>query len=350
MPDHLLSLTLEEIRLWLHEQEQPAYRADQIVDWVYQKRVADFSRMVNLPRSLQQCLAEKFVLNRAELMDCMLSDDGTCKLLLRWSTGELTETVMIPDKNRITVCVSSQLGCPVRCAFCASGLNGLERSLQAGEIVEQLLWVARQLEPDQRISNVVVMGMGEPLANYDNVIKAMKIINAPWSLGIGARHITISSVGLPDRIRKLAHEPLQLTLAISLHSGDEAVRKEIIPWANRTSTQELFQAIDYFYQKTHREVTLEYILLDGINNSSVDAKKLASLARKSRCNVNLIHYNEVSELPFKRASSESTQAFKQWLIRLGINAHIRPSRGRDIEAACGQLRRKFLNLEKKNNV
>lgn len=340
MNNHLFDFTLETLQQWLTENGHPAYRAGQIFKWVYQQRVSRFEDMGNLPAPLRQDLSQAFDLYRSELQNYSESQDGTCKLLLRWPDGQTTETVMIPDKKRITVCISSQVGCPVRCAFCASGLNGLERSLHSGEMVEQLLWVTRRLDLDQRVSNIVVMGMGEPLANYDNVICALKTLNAPWSLGIGARRMTVSSVGLPDRIRKLADEPLQLTLAISLHSSDETVRQSIIPWANRTTTQELFEAIDYFYQKTHREVTLEYIILDGVNNSSVDAKKLASLARRSRCNVNLINYNEVSELPFKRASSESTQEFKQWLINLGVNAHIRPSRGRDIDAACGQLRRR----------
>jgi len=345
MRNHLLDLNPQELKQWLTDHNHSAYRADQIFQWLYQQRVKRWKEMANLPAPLQQELAQAFFLYRAELQNTSQSKDGTCKLLLRWPDGQTTETVMIPDKKRVTVCVSSQVGCPVRCAFCASGLDGLERSLHSGEIVEQLLWVARRLDPDQRISNVVFMGMGEPLANYDHVIRAVKIINAPWALGIGARHITISSVGLPERIRKLAHEPLQFTLAISLHSGDEAVRQSLIPWVKRTTTDELFEAINYFYQQTHREVTLEYIILDGINNLIDDAEKLTHWAKQSRCNVNLIHYNEVSDLPFKRASAQSTQQFKQWLVSRGINAHIRPSRGRDIDAACGQLRRRIENNE-----
>jgi len=342
MKTHFLSLTPEEVVEWLQQQDQPTFRVDQIFQWAYGQGVDSWQAMTNLPRDLIEKLESCFELRTAQLQTVTQSSDETLKILLAWPDGKLTETVMIPEKKRRTVCVSSQIGCPVKCTFCASGLNGLERSLHVGEIVEQLLWIKQHLPETERISNVVMMGMGEPLANYTHVLAAVKIMNASWGLGIGARHITISSIGLPDRIRKLAHEPLQFTLAISLHAGDEEVRKEIIPWAERTTTDELFDAIDYFYQHTHREVTLEYIILDGINNSQRDADLLARWAKRSRCNVNLINYNEVESLPYKRASSQSTQAFKERLSKRGVNAHIRPSRGRDIDAACGQLRRRFL--------
>jgi 23S rRNA (adenine2503-C2)-methyltransferase len=342
MKTHLLSQSKEDLAIWMQEHGQPAFRVDQVLQWVYGRGVDQWQAMTNLPEELKARLEQSFELRSAQLQKMSESADDTLKILLRWPDGKLTETVMIPEMKRRTVCVSSQVGCPVKCKFCASGLNGLERSLHAGEIVEQLLWVKQQLPEGERISNVVMMGMGEPLANYNHVLAAVKIMNAGWGLGVGARHITISSVGLPDRIRKLAHEPLQFTLAISLHAGDEEVRKEIIPWAQRTTTEELFEAIDYFFQHTRREVTLEYIMLDKVNNSHRDADLLAHWAKRSRCNVNLIHYNEVENLPYKRASSQSAQAFKDRLSKRGVNVHIRPSRGRDIDAACGQLRQQYL--------
>ncbi len=342
MKQHLLNFHLSEFQALLESAGFPGYRGEQIFKWIFHQGAESIDAMSNLPKSLRNYLTDHFSLYTASLVKVTESEDGTLKVLLKWPDEKMTETVMIPDRNRMTVCVSSQVGCPVKCKFCASGLEGLERSLKTGEIVEQLLWIKRQLNPEERISNVVMMGMGEPLANYQQMIKAVKTMNAPWGLGIGARHITVSSVGLVDRIKQLADEPLQLTLAISLHAGNEEVRQDIIPWASRTSTKELFEAIDYFYQKTHREVTLEYIMLDGVNNSKEDADKLAYWSKRSRCNVNLINYNEVDGLPYKRANTDHAKQFKNWLIDKGVNAHIRPSRGRDVDAACGQLRRRYV--------
>ncbi len=340
---HILDFDRAELQAWFRDQGLPAYRADQVLQWVYEHGVTDPAAMSNLPADLRGMLQERLCLLQGKTERVSRSSDGTTKILIRWPDDALTEVVMIPEKERRTVCVSSQVGCPVGCRFCASGLEGLQRSLRAGEIVEQLFWVRANLPPGERISNIVMMGMGEPLANYQNVLKAVHMFNAEWGFGIGARHITVSTVGLPERIRRLAHEPLQVTLAVSLHAGNEEVRKEIIPWAQRTTTEELFEAIHYFYEQTHREVTLEYILLDDVNTSDADADLLARWARRTRCNVNLINYNEVPDLPYRRASSDKARAFKQRLARKGINAHIRPSRGRDIDAACGQLRRRQLH-------
>ena len=339
---HILDWGPGELAAWCQQRNIPSYRAEQVLQWIYQKNVFEFGAMSNLPADLKVLLNDEFLILSGQQARQSTSDDDTLKILTRWSDENLTETVMIPEKTRRTVCVSSQVGCPVGCTFCASGMEGLTRSLKPGEMVEQVLRIQALLGPDHRVGNIVMMGMGEPLANYQHVLTAVRTFNASWAFGIGARQITISTVGLPDRIRKLAHEELQFTLAVSLHAGNESVRQQIIPWAQRTSTEELFSAIDYFYDQTHREVTLEYILLDGVNTSDQDADKLAYWARQSRCNVNLINYNEVAELPFKRLSADGARAFKNRLRRRGINAHLRPSRGRDIDAACGQLRRRHL--------
>ena len=340
MKAYLLDLSLDQLQDWLTYRELPAYRAEQIIQWVYHHRAESWQAMTNLPSQLRDQLADSFELYQADLHKVSLSEDGTQKLLLRWPDQSLTETVRICDGKRQTVCISSQVGCAVGCTFCASGMEGLERSLTAGQIIEQALWVQRQLTPEGRISNIVMMGMGEPLANYRHVLNAVKTFNAVWGLNIGARHITISTIGLPEKIRKLAHEPFQFTLAVSLHAGDEKLRQELIPWAKRIPTKELFDAIDYFYRQTHREVTLEYVLLDGVNASRADADQLAYWSRQSRCNVNLINYNEVAELPYQRVPAQAAGAFLQWLKAAGVNAHLRPSRGREIDAACGQLRRR----------
>jgi len=341
--ENILGYSQEELAAWAKSHSYPAYRVKQIQEWVYRQHVDTWERAGNLPRGLREDLSRDFLLRQGVLQEVIECDDQTKKLLLCWQDGALTETVYIPEAERRTVCVSTQVGCPVQCAFCASGLTGLERSLEAGEIVEQLFWVQEQMEPGQRISHVVIMGMGEPLANYENTLRAIRILNAEWGLGIGARHITVSTVGLPSAIRKLAQEPMQITLAVSLHAATDALREQLIPWAVKFKLKELFAAIDFYYQQTHREVTLEYILLAGVNASLRDADELARWAKRSRCNVNLINYNEVAQTGFQPAMPETVQAFMRRLADQGVNVHLRKSRGRSIDAACGQLRRRKMD-------
>ncbi|MBN2375586.1 MAG: 23S rRNA (adenine(2503)-C(2))-methyltransferase RlmN [Sedimentisphaerales bacterium] len=343
---NILGLTRQQLKDSLSEHGHPSYRADQILEWIYQRRVLDFAEMSNLSKTLRAELGENFTLGSSVVQDVQRCPDETTKFLLRWPDNALTETVLIPDVSRNTVCVSSQVGCAVGCAFCASGLDGLKRSLSAAEIVEQVMRAQAELPETQRVSNVVVMGMGEPLANYDSVIRAVSIINAEWSLNIGARHITVSTIGIPKMIRKLAHEKLQITLAVSLHAGDDQLRKKLVPWSDKFTLPQIFAAIDYYYEKTHREVTLEYILLEGVNCSPADADKLARLAQGSRCNVNLINYNPVAETGFEPASRQTVLAFQQRLQSRGVNVHLRKSRGQQIDAACGQLRRRSQSATK----
>ncbi|MBN1342636.1 MAG: 23S rRNA (adenine(2503)-C(2))-methyltransferase RlmN [Phycisphaerae bacterium] len=315
------------------------FRVDQILGWVYRRRARSFDEMTNLSKTLRLQLAERFDLYTSEIERRQTSTDGTFKLLLRWPDGATSECVMIPQDTRRAVCVSTQVGCPVGCAFCASGLDGLERSLTSGEIVEQAMQTYLQLPEDQPLTHVVFMGIGEPLANYDATVSAVRTLNADWGLNIGARRITISTVGLPRQIRRLAEEGLQVGLAISLHAPNDELRREIIPWAERTSIDDLVEAGRHYFDRTGREVTLEYVLLGELNDRPAHAKQLAAVARGMRCNVNLIRYNGVSDLPYRRPGSEATHAFLEVLRKAGVNAHIRASRGMDIEAACGQLRR-----------
>jgi 23S rRNA (adenine2503-C2)-methyltransferase len=248
-----------------------------------------------------------------------------------------TECVMIPSESRKTACVSSQVGCPVGCRFCASGIGGLDGNLSAGQIVEQVHRLG-QLEGVKRITNIVFMGMGEPLANFANVTNAIRTINALWGLGISARKITISTVGLPAAIRKLVDFELPVTLALSLHAPNDEIRKQLIPWADYATIDELLDACDEYFHKTGREITLEYLLLRHVNDRPEHARELADLARSLRANVNLIRYNEVKGLPFDRPTSEDVRKFQAILKERHVNTHIRASRGRDIAAACGQLR------------
>ncbi|MBL0922295.1 MAG: 23S rRNA (adenine(2503)-C(2))-methyltransferase RlmN [Phycisphaerales bacterium] len=342
------------------------FRADQVLDWVYAKGVADPAQMSNLSKRDREVLAAEMTFLSADVVRHQLATDGTQKLLLEWrdpgappATGlglpilsggaagdpsRQTECVMIPSEERRTVCVSSQVGCPVGCRFCASGMGGLDGSLSAGRIVEQV-WRMARLEGVGRVSNVVFMGMGEPLANFAAVMHAVRTLAAPWGMGISARKITISTVGLPQAIERLANEmDLPVTLALSLHAPNDEVRRRLIPWAEFTTVDELLGACAAWFKKTGREITLEYTLLRGVNDRPEQARELVDVVRRmheeagGRANVNLIRYNEVEGVPFERPRSEDVAKFQEILRAGGVNAHIRASRGRDIAAACGQLR------------
>ena len=319
----------------------PRFRAQQVREWVYGKLVADPSHMTNLSKRDREVLAERVNFATAAVTTCQRSTDGTQKLLLTWPDGANAETVMIPDADRRTACVSSQVGCPVGCTFCASGLNGVKGNLSAAQIVEQIFQLNVILRPQgERISNVVFMGMGEPMANYANVMEAVRVLHDPKCFNIGARRITISTVGVPPKMRQLAEEELPLNLAISLHAPNEPLRKQLIPWAEHFALPEILDAARFYFEKTGREITLEYILLSGVNDRPEHARELAKVCKTLRANVNLIRYNEVESLPYLRPKGEDVVRFQEILRTAGVNAHVRKSRGRDIDAACGQLRRK----------
>ncbi|MGF1633837.1 MAG: 23S rRNA (adenine(2503)-C(2))-methyltransferase RlmN [Phycisphaerae bacterium] len=320
---------------------QPAFRAKQVLDWLWAKRIADPARMTNLPPALRESLGQMLDVSRGTVVSEQHSADGTIKLLIRWPGNDAeAETVMIPDGPRRTACVSSQVGCPVGCRFCASGVNGVKGNLDAGQIVEQIFALDEILaKRGEKITNVVFMGMGEPLANYANVTRAIRVMNHPKCLNLGARRLTVSTVGVPSRIRELADEEIQLNLAFSLHAPNEPLRRELIPWADHFALHDILEAARYYFHRTGREITLEYILLAGVNDRPEHARELAELCRTLRANVNLLRYNEVEGLPFKRPDGDDVMAFQNVLREAGVNAHVRKSRGRDIDAACGQLRR-----------
>jgi len=363
-PRELESLVVDKLGL-------PKFRAQQLREWVYVKGVVDPQEMTNLSRLDRAKINENIEFVRAVITSHQISSDGTHKLLLTWPDGSNAETVMIPDADRRTACVSSQVGCPVGCRFCASGVGGVKGNLSAGQIVEQVVQLnrvmlaesGRSLQKSQRpdaptpvsasvrratssapavrlINHIVFMGMGEPLANYASVMKAVRILHDPGALNISARKITISTVGVPKRMRDLAEEELPLNLAISLHAPEEGLRKALIPWAEHFSLDEILDAARYYFDKTGREITLEYILLSGVNDQAQHARALANLCKTLRANVNLIRYNEVETLPFSRPKSEDVMVFQDVLRANGVNAHVRKSRGRDIDAACGQLRKR----------
>lgn len=383
--DHIFHHTPETLGAWFTRRGLPVFRAKQVLEWVYRKGVVDPAAMSNLSKRDREMLAAEMTFLSGDTLAHQVASDGTRKLLVEWGDwgggdgaagrpgdeggkghslrvlggvagshpDRQTECVMIPSEDptkvRRTACISSQVGCPVGCKFCASGLGGLDGNLTAGRIVEQV-WRLNRLLADEaghevftdgtpRISNIVFMGMGEPLANFANVVHAVRTIAAPWGVGISARKITISTVGMPRAIERLAEQlELPVTLALSLHAPNDELRRELIPWAEYTSIPELLRACTAWFRKTGREITLEYILLGGVNDLPEHAQQLAGVAKSLRANINLIRYNEVEPLPFKRPGTRDVLEFQRILQARGVNAHIRASRGRDIAAACGQLR------------
>jgi len=314
----------------------------QVPKWIWERGVVRPEAMTDLSKSQRTWLEERFVGPEGEVVADRLATDGTRKLLLAWPErdprGEplATECVMIPAERRRTACISSQVGCPVGCRFCASGL-GFDGNLSTARIVEQVHRLGR-LEGVGRISHVVFMGMGEPLANLAATTEAIRILNAPWGAGISARRITVSTVGVPSAIRRFARFELPVGLALSLHAPNDELRRRIIPWAEFASIDEILDACREWFARSGREITLEYLLLGGFNDRPEHARELASVAKRLRSNVNLIRWNEVRGMPFDRPATAAVHEFQTILRERGVNTHIRASRGRDIAAACGQLR------------
>ncbi len=344
----MTSLTREELAARFSANGQPGFRANQLLDWVYRKRARAFDTMTDLPAALRADLARQFSLGTIETVRRLGSNDTTQKFLFRLADGQLIETVMIPASpalygeasDRRTLCISTQVGCAYGCKFCASGLNGWTRNLQAGEIVEQILR-AEEIS-GERVNNLVFMGMGEPLANYDNLLRAIGIINAPWGVGLGARHITVSTSGLAPQIHRLADQPLQIRLAISLHGATDEVRARIMPVNKKYPLAVLLEACRYYHERKKQKLTFEYILIDGINDTEEQARALAGLAAGLEAKVNLIPYNTVEGLDWSRPPLARQQAFQGVLRSRGVSATLRREKGHDIDAACGQLRRQTL--------
>lgn len=338
------SLTLAELESKFRDLGQPAYRARQVMDWLYTKRVKSFAAMTNVSAVLREQLDASFGFDELELVRKTGSDDTTQKFLFKLADGSLIETVLIPaspalygeGSDRRTICISSQVGCAYGCKFCASGLDGFSRNLHPGEIVDQFLRVEEL--SGERINNAVFMGMGEPLANYDNFMRAVTILNAPWGIGLGARHMTVSTSGLAPMIRKLAEQPLQIRLAISLHGATDEVRQKIMPVNRKYPLGELLDACAYYRDRKSQRLTFEFILIDGVNDSLDQARALAKLARDLEAKINCIPYNAVEGLPWKRPSMGRQDAFMEVLERAGADATLRREKGHDIDAACGQLR------------
>ena len=339
----ITGVLLEELREFVLRRNAPAYRTKQITDWLYRKRVSSFEEMTDLPQELRAQLAAEFELSDPDVVRVLGSHDTTQKFLFRLRDGNLIESVLIPaspalygqPSDRRTICVSSQVGCAYGCKFCASGLEGWTRNLDAGEIVQQL--TAVEEKSGEKIDNVVFMGMGEPLANLKNILRAIRIINAPWGLGIGARHLTVSTSGLAPQIRELAAEPTQFRLALSLHGATDEVRSQIMPINRKYPLKVLLEACDYYVRKKRR-IMIEYILIAHVNDTDEQAEELARIARRWSAKINLIPYNTVEGLAWSRPACARQERFHSILREHGIVATLRREKGHDIAAACGQLR------------
>ena len=336
----IYNLTHEELVQFLLDKGIKKYRADQIWQWLYKHKVRSFDEMNNLPSELIQLLSDHFTLNTLELVLKHTSADGTMKALYSLTDGHLIESVLMRQHYGNSICVTTQVGCNIGCSFCASGLLKKKRDLTAGEIIAQVIETERLL--NERISYVVVMGIGEPFDNYENLLKFLQTINHPKGLAIGARHITVSTSGIVPKIREYAHMGLQVNLAISLHAPNNEIRSKLMKINQAYPIEEVIGAIKYYLSVARRRVTIEYILIDGMNDSKEVAVELTKLLKGLNVYVNLIPYNEVIESGYKRSKTENMEAFYDILMKAKIQVTLRKEQGHDINAACGQLRSQHL--------
>lgn len=336
------SMTLSELSEYITQKGYPKFRAKQIYDWMHVKLVRNVEEMKNVPKEIQQWIAEEFI--SLEIVDRYESKiDGTNKFVFRLQDGNVIESVFMPYSYGNSVCISSQAGCRMGCRFCASTLMGLARNLKASEMLDQIYAITRVM--GQRISNVVVMGTGEPLDNYENLCRFIRLLTNEDGLHISQRNITVSSCGIVPKIYELADEKFAITFALSLHAATDKKRRELMPIANKYSIAEVLEACRYYFEKTGRRVTFEYSLVAGENDSKQDARQLSDLLKGMSCHVNLIPVNPIKERDFKRADEKSIQKFKVMLENNGIHVTIRKGMGKDIDAACGQLRKAYMESE-----
>ncbi len=335
------SLTLDQLMLELAIQGEKPFRAKQMYEWMHVKLAEDFDNMTNLSKAFRDRCRERYIYTSLKLLELQTSKlDGTKKFLFELADGNVVESVLMKYKHGNSVCVSSQVGCRMGCKFCASTLNGLERSLLPSEMLEQVYAITRLT--GERVSNVVVMGIGEPLDNYDNLLCFIRLLTDENGLNISQRNVTVSTCGLVPEMRRLAGEKLQITLALSLHAATDEKRRELMPIADRYSIKELMDVCQYYFEQTGRRITFEYSLVGGVNDAKQDAQELIRLAKPINCHINLIPVNPIKERAFIQSDGERIQSFKNKLEKNGINVTIRREMGRDIDGACGQLRRRHI--------
>lgn len=337
---HLLDVDTDQLRQWLQQRRERPFRIAQLRRWVYQGRAADFESMSDLPQKLRAALDEDFYLLSGSVVEHQRSSDGTEKLLVRLADGGEVECVLLRDGQRRSICVSSQVGCAMGCVFCASGLDGVQRNLTRGEILEQMLQLQHCLPPDERLSHIVMMGMGEPLANLPRVLAALDVARDPAGLGISPRRVTISTVGLPAGITRLAGHGVPYNLAVSLHAPNDQLRNQLVPVNHKVGVAAVIEAAEQYFRVSGRRLTFEYVLLGGLNDSLTCAQQLAALLRGRGVMLNVIPYNPVAGLPYRTPSEAATRRFRDTLTEAGINVNFRVRKGAEIDAACGQLRRR----------
>ena len=336
-------LDLEELQNLVKELGQPAFRAKQLNEWIHEKNVCSFDEMTNLPVAMREKLSERFSFNVPVELVKQVSKDGSRKYLLQFADGVSVETVGMPNRNKLAVCISSQAGCAMGCAFCATGLAGLSRSLTAQEMVDQVLHVSRDF--GERVTSVVFMGQGEPFANFDATIDALRALNDPDGLAIGARHLTVSTCGVIPGIRRFAELPEQFTLAISLHSAVQGTRNQLMPGVKKYTLPRLHEAIQLYVEKTGRRPTYEFAMIDGINDTNPEMQALIDFCAGTLCHVNLIQLNNSPDSPFRPSPIEKVETLQRRLTMHGVETTIRNSRGSDIDAACGQLKQRRFRVQ-----
>lgn len=337
----IYSYTMQDLKEWLKERKEPAFRATQIYEWLYEKRVASFEEMTNLSKGLREKLSQNFSVTPLKEVVKQVSKDGTIKFLFELQDGLSIETVLMRHQYGNSICVTTQVGCRIGCTFCASTLGGLKRHLSPGEIVAQVVHVQRELDQtDERVSSIVVMGIGEPFDNYQSLMNFIRIINDEKGINIGARHITVSTSGIVPKIYEFANEGLQVNFAISLHAPNTSLRTQLMPINKAYPLDELLEAVRYYIEKTNRRVSFEYGLFGGVNDSVAHANELADLVGDLKCHVNLIPVNYVPERDYVRTPKKQIERFYKTLQDRGINVTVRREQGHDIDAACGQLRHK----------
>ena len=336
---NIRELQLEELINFLKNQNIPSYRAKQIHEWLWKKRAISFNEMTSLSLSLRELLEQNFCLNAVKIHKAERSSDGTIKYSLKLYDNKLVEGVLIPSKKRLTACISSQVGCSLSCTFCATGTLKLERNLNYAEIYDQIFILNEEalLNFGKPLSNIVYMGMGEPLLNYENLLKSIELVSSKNGLSMSPKRITVSTAGIAKMIKKLADDDVRFNLAISLHTSDDKKREEIMPINKSINLEELKESIKYFFEKTGTRITYEYILFKDINDSLDDAHELVKFCKSTPCKVNLIEYNSVDNIPFKKASNNKTEKFINFLNEKNVIVNLRRSKGKDINAACGQL-------------
>jgi 23S rRNA (adenine2503-C2)-methyltransferase len=333
------NLTLEELKQEMLLRKEPGFRAKQVYEWIWKKSVRSFDQMVNIPKETRSWLADNYSLQCVETAEFQISVDRTIKSSFSLHDGNLIEGVLIPTRERMTACVSSQVGCSLTCSFCATGYMDRKRNLEAFEIYDQVVLIRDQAQEKYGIplTNIVYMGMGEPLLNYSNVLKSVEMITSPDGLGMASRRITVSTAGIAKMIKKLGDDQVKFNLALSLHAANDTKRNQIMPINESNTLEALSEALRYFYDKTENEITLEYIMFNKFNDTVEDARELYEFARKLPCKINIIEYNPIAQADFVNAEADALAKFVAYLESKKMIVNVRRSRGKDIDAACGQL-------------